>query len=769
MSPRSPEVSLPRIRFDRRRVETLAMACIPMLALWLLRLGFESPMILAIDLVSILLSALLLGVALLRRASRPLVASLTAWLLLTPLASGLFARYGLAAPLANEMIGLTTLGCIGIAVAMLSRGNRGLTLAIISSGFLALFTAFTSDDFRAVGLPVIWMLVCIWHLVANHWERLEVCLPARVQRSATIRPLTVVFAVLISTAGGLLVHGRLSTPNKIGWGVMPTSGGSQWSDPSANSGVGSGDAAIAAQEHADSFGAVDSNIFLESDQSSLYDMFSEALGEPIMNRRQERRQGLNGQQVQENHKDLSQSHKGGGSFSLTRSRPSSAKRHQEDKLKRDVLQWIGPTGISLALHHYDRFDGIQWHPYQGSPVEYLHKRHWEGQHWFLDPRRQQAHDRPDLKVNSLKVIRLDSNRLASPMMTLGVHIKDVERPDFFAIGPDDCWYMPAREKVPSLSIVHYLSEQIWEDDLLVPGALMRSLPSQSQPAEPTPELTLGRELAARLAAEWTASIASPYQQMRTIVEHLRRDFQFDRTVASDQADPLAHFLTHRRGGDHLFAAAAAEMLRSLGLKVRLATGFYVSQARVDYTAGHTAILPEDAHVWPEVRLRDGRWIGIEPTPGFLEPSFQPSWKLVCQRALTNTWPTLAGGSALLVFLIVTRLYWIDWLLLAVWTIRRWTPERRRISLTVRILEMRAKVAKCPRALGVNHRDWLASLAVGDSSLADNADQFCVAAEQIIFGQRAAAGDWSHAADSLIRNMNLRFFSQHRTSQSTERT
>ena len=80
---------------------------------------------------------------------------------------------------------------------------------------------------------------------------------------------------MLCIVGGLLVRDRFGQSDRLAFGFMPTSGGSKWSDPAARSGIGTGDAAIAAKDHAESFGAVESEIFLESTESTLFDMFND--------------------------------------------------------------------------------------------------------------------------------------------------------------------------------------------------------------------------------------------------------------------------------------------------------------------------------------------------------------------------------------------------------------------------------------------------------------------------------------------------------------
>ncbi len=69
------------------------------------------------------------------------------------------------------------------------------------------------------------------------------------------------------------------------WG----SGGTGRADPFAARGVGDGDQLVAAKDEAASFGAVESELFLDSEVPSLYDMFNDMYGEPVNKKRENER------------------------------------------------------------------------------------------------------------------------------------------------------------------------------------------------------------------------------------------------------------------------------------------------------------------------------------------------------------------------------------------------------------------------------------------------------------------------------------------------
>ena len=59
-----------------------------------------------------------------------------------------------------------------------------------------------------------------------------------------------------------------------------SSGGDRWSDDFAREGVGDGNQVRAASDIAQSFGPVDSNIFMESDKPTLFDVATDLYGLP---------------------------------------------------------------------------------------------------------------------------------------------------------------------------------------------------------------------------------------------------------------------------------------------------------------------------------------------------------------------------------------------------------------------------------------------------------------------------------------------------------
>ncbi|MGB7343442.1 MAG: transglutaminase domain-containing protein [Pirellulaceae bacterium] len=800
----------------RKRNETILLAVLAIASVVPLRFYIESRVWLLAELG--MLVVLIVALEFSRRALAPVAATqtrsganalrlmMTGLLAVTPVIFAIATRV-FGSPIAFEMTALSTFGSVSLAIALYATSNRTRAMSLVISGFLVLFATAISDDSRAVWIAIVWMTVCVWHLVANHWEKLDLCLPDSVRPTIGVRPASVLLAVALCVIGGLVVRGRFSQSDRLAFGFMPTSGGSKWSDPAARSGIGTGDAAIAAKDHAESFGAVESDIFLESTESTLFDMFNDSIGEPKRKNKWERRQAMGNENVIPMHEKAAKSEKGGSSFSTDRM-PPKKHHHFDDATESAVVQWDGPTGIRLAMERFDTFDGVNWTNEAKLADKKLVRNEIDKAVWFFDRKLQsEVFENTDaVEVNLLKVLRLSTTRLPAPMMTAGLHIKDVDRQDFFGIEDDGSLYMPGREKVPPLTVLNLASLKVMEDELWdgiafqsrsdkprggldsQPLALATGLSpgGQSVPAtaksNSSAEVIAGRDSDGDSAkGPWLAPTADdttrfadsksaatsgitasgnekiedahPYEQLQAIVNDLRSNFTLDRTTTTTTDDPVADFLRTRRGGDHLFATVAALKAREIGLQSRIVTGFYVRPDSFDITAGHSNVTADDVHVWTEIRLDDGRWFEIEPTPGYRQPVYTPSTWLVTKRFAAAHWLHGLAITGVFTLLFFTRLIWIEWLLAAGWSLSWPLGRQRQLRIAMQIVETRAKLIGKQRPVGTPQRDWMESLVASDINLRDRVREFCNDADKSIFGGSDAID--RGRLSGVVRGLNSR--------------
>lgn len=740
---------MPTWPLDRRTTEATILAVLSIVAVGCLRFPVEPIGWFGAEMAAIVLLAIAVAANVFDRRLLSIALSIA------PVVIAMIARVA-GAPIAYEMTMMTTLGAgslgmaIGSSPSAVTRSKSTRSMSLVASGFLTLFAVTISDHSLAVLIAMAWMTVCVWHLVANHWERLDLCAVDEVRRGWQVRPVSVIAAIGLCILTGLVVRDRFGDSRRFAFGFMPTSGGTKWSDPAALSGVGSGDAAIAAKDHAESFGAVESDLFLESTESTLFDMFSDSIGEPKKKNKWERRQGMTSDRVLEAHAESAKSDKGGSSFSTDRM-PAEKHLHLNDRIENAVVQWAGPTGIRLAMNRYDTFDGVDWSNQATHRDEKLIRREHDGVAWFFDPMFLNRLG-TSTEVNLLKVLRLDSTRLPVPMMTSGLHIKDVDRQDFFGIDDDGSFFMPGRDQVPQFTVINVAHANVLEDELL--DGLWCGEEFQTVAMDGK----LDRKLEAYVT-RWTDGMDDPYAKLQAIVSHLRTEFTFDRGATFTSDDPLAEFLDSNRGGDHLFATAAALMARKVGLQSRLTTGFYVRPGGLDIGTGHTNVVPEDVHVWAEIKLRDGRWIEIEPTPGYQPPVYTPSMWLIARRTVISYWPHAIAAMVISCLIFATRLFWFEIGLSLLYPIGALVWPRRRMTLAMRVIQARAKLAGCPRAVGRPQRDWLLSLTATEEKRRESVRRFCDAADRAAFAGSDNAFDDQSLSKELLMQLRIKTIRQ----------
>ena len=483
-------------------------------------------------------------------------------------------------------------------------------------------------------------------------------------------------------------------------------------------------------------------------------MFSDSIGQPKKKNIWERRQGMSSEKVLEAHNKTAKSEKGGNSFSTDRM-PPERHLHLKDSVQNAIVQWDGPTGIRLAMKRFDTYDGVDWTNEAVNGNQKLTRKAIGDEVWFFNPNRMEyvfGQKRGIVQHGMLKVIRMDSIRLPVPMMSCGVHIKDIDRQDFYAIHDDGSWFMPGRERVPALTVLHIASLNILEDEFI---ATLKSRPV-SRDGVP--------EQLRKLVQQWTADAKTPYAKLRAIVDHLRTEFEFDRGVETQGDIPVEDFLAQRRGGDHLFATTAALMMREIGLRSRLVNGFYVRPSALEIAAGHTNVLPTDVHIWAEVQLSDGRWVEIEPTPGYREPAYRPSLWLSSKRFGARNWPIGLGALIVMGLLYRTRLVWIEWLIFVFWRLSIPLGQRRRLGFAMRIIELRARLLSHARPKASPPRDWLLDdlLLRADAALRTQFESFCDVADRVCFGHTDSSQEAAQrkVIDGVVSGLSLRTLRRH---------
>ncbi len=471
-----------------------------------------------------------------------------------------------------------------LATAWLATNARTVNTAVICSGFLSLLATCSSDTATALIVAMLWACVCLAWLMARQPRPVQ-----RVQlnneRSSQWRNYFVFMSacfVFVLSVGS--VAGRLPPASRLGWQIMPTSGGSTWEDSKAHAGVGNGDAVVAAREHAASFGAVDSDVFADSEESSLFDLYSETFGEPFVRKSHERSVALDSTQVRESTEE-SKSQSDGPSSSLTTQRTQPTKSTQQTKpsVSEALFFWIGRANQHLPLERFDAFDGIEWTK-DNTNVQPIQALEVSGKTWMHSvPIHQSSVVFTGTAREAVKIARLKSPAIPTASGLKLWHIDKVNDPSMFEMNSHDCLSMPGRERVPEYTIVRFVHRLINGDYLESRSTYFGSYRSEQLPSS-AGQLALADWLKQHTSSHEFLSLPS-WHRLQFVLSKLKSEFVYDASWSSeDAADPLEKFVRTGRGNSLMFATAAAIAIRQLGFNSRLTTGFLAKgEHRIGFT------------------------------------------------------------------------------------------------------------------------------------------------------------------------------------------
>jgi hypothetical protein len=622
------------------------------------------------------------------------------------------AVWGTGSPLEILLVsGFRNLAC-GLAVISYRRSYDRLCCLV--SMFLMIFSSAITSDPLAHGMVVVFAVCGVWWLMGIYWDSLQSHLVGATQRQFPKR-LLISIPVLFLIALGFLPFAAPQVASALpGW--MPTSGGDRWYDPNARSGVNDGEALVPATENARSFGPVDSDIFLESDQPSLYDIFNDTYGTPPKVQKMDRSIGLPPELLKHTHERIAEHKKLGRQFSTVR-----GSRPQKVKVQKDIdgsaLLFVGGrTPLHLGLEVFDLFDGVEWFPEERPAVlpalklEAIRKQPWV--------RCSGAGDNDLLsqaESHQLKIINLQTNRIPTPAGMVGVHIDKVDRVDMFGWAQEGILKME-RDALPDLTVIHLRSRaadpaRLRKERLGV--SLERGFHRQLPDHYSTSRV-------AALAKSWSGDVRGEWQRIEAVMARLRSEYTLDKDYRAPNTcqDTVAEFLFEsRRGPDYAFASAAATLLRTMGFSTRVVSGFYADPLKFDTRSRHTPIDRSDVHFWVELYVGSGTWVTLEPTPGFevLQPPpnlWQKCWQAASAaigHAYRHIWAYLFGLT-----LVTAGWKWHvelnDCLTTLLWRYAPVAHPRQQILRTLTLLTRRGQWAGTPRRPGETPSKWLRHLS-----------------------------------------------------------
>lgn len=699
--------------------------------------------------------------------------------ILTPwLSSVVLVRLHGSSGEANELIWLAMLQYAALWGAAVAERDRSEWLSFLMSCFLVIFGLATSDRPNMIQLVIPFAAVACWWLMAKYWVSIEQGFIAS-ESVPIIRLRALVLGSIALFAGITLAFvTKQSIPNSTLDGFMPTSGGQKRGESWSRQGVGDGDMLVAAKDEAYTFGPVDSDLFLDSEVPSMYDMVSEMYGEPTPRQRQYARAISLENQAQELEEEGTESKKNSREFSALRQPNKNTQNHRPTGSdSKAVLYLVGRTPQWLRLESYDRFSENTWSRSEnidlsrrhGEPVlEMIAGKPWMRLQTFARDLVFPVHERI-----ATKIIQFKSPRLLTPSLLTYTHIDRIDQPDFFSWTRDGQLMMPNREHVPQLTVVHQLLQIPQLHPLRDPSHPLSNISHLSRAhtsddwvqrythvESKSPRITATLEDWFRVANQTPEGAATDWQRIETIVRNLRQyrhDNQF--TPPPDCTDAIEHVLETRCAPDYLIASTAVMLIRKLGIPCRLCTGFFASPTRYDARAGQTAVLPEDLHTWAEVYIH-GMWVPIEPTGSYPEPREHRSWQ---QWAIQTVWlirdtirsnpiacSLFSCGLALAFYLRRSIAFGTTCLVLFVIPI---FSESTMLRMTIRLIRWRDWLWNQPRAPRATLQDWLSG-KLTSLTRATNQDisTFIRSAQRLAYGPRNNALSWNGRETRSIRSV-----------------
>lgn len=588
-------------------------------------------------------------------------------------------------------------------------------LAVMTSLFLAIYGAIVSVSAIGYGLLTAYALMGLWWLMGDYWQRLSSRFP---DESTTEIPwfarAVVMSLVLFSLGGGALAFQVDGVTSAVA-GFLPSSGGTGGQDPFARGGVGDGDQMVGATDDADSFGPIESELFLESKQPTLYDMYIDTYESPVPQKREGNSRAIplsSDANQKQNHVNHGQNKKSNREFSAIRCESGNRKRQNQNDIDSNALLYVaGRTPLHLALAIFDHWDGRELSLGEDPPEQRLwldpdeSSRNWARQ---TGPARPKAFGPSER--HQLKIINLKTPIVPTPANWTALHIDKLHDAGFFR------WEggLPrlGGTRIPALSVVHVESQPLRREYL--DSLVLRRGRETIHP--------VASDRLHQLALKWTVAATSDWQRVASICHELQK-FTHDSElfVPEETSDAVEYFLFESQGGpDFLFATSAAVLMRSLGMRSRVVSGLYADPVNYDRMAKATGVYTRNVHFWTEVATEDGHWIPVEPTPGFEVLYARPTFLEVALAAIAGGLGMLVGNPVSSSFVMIAifgslafRRQLFAKCATAWWHVRLNATPRQQVLRSVLLLHRLTAGRSSARRAGQTVDQWLT--AIGSSS------------------------------------------------------
>jgi len=661
--------------------------------------------------------------------STPGVVSLVIFLLLFALPFCLEAGRSLLGgrTMTGEFILLASLRNIGLGLAAYAhRATHARLSALVSLFLVTVASPVGGEGGPAVLVPVGgFALAGMFWLMLVYWKGLQ--LTSGTTSGTPRYPLA--SAAWMLGAVALIATVAAVGPTRAATaliGLVPTSGGTGESDPNARSGVNDGDNEVDASQNPQSVGFTESEIYLETDRPSLYDAFNESYGEPFKRNKMDKMIALGPQNVREQKERPAENLRAGREFSAVRKKPELRPKRPSERDAKALVYIKGSTPLHMALTTYSHFNGMTWS--EEPCCNWDLNAELEPHGTWLKLSKSIAGFLSGAITHQVKIGTLDSSAMPLPPHLVRFRVGSVNRPDFFGWAQYGIVRMTDRT-VPAGTVIDTEARTV-DPAKIGETAFDPCLNDQKDHHISFRGEYVADPRVAELARAWVANLPGGWIQVEAVVNALRLRYEHDRAATSSEGctDVVAEFLLRtRRGPDYLFATASAVILRSLGYPVRLVSGLYAAPGRYDPVTRHTPVTREDVHVWAEVRLPDGLWVAIEPTPGYELMPPSRTWTERLARALMaavrwgrNHWLILSVMTLVFAGVVYWRRHLFDRLATFRFGLDSGRNPRRSVLLALSLVERRARWAGCPRPEQLTLGRWYQPLArqgAGESRIA----------------------------------------------------
>jgi hypothetical protein len=562
----------------------------------------------------------------------------------------------------------------------------------------------------------------------------------------------------------------------VGW--LPLSGGDSFAFPWARDGVGDGENLVAAKKNPQATGPVNSGVFVTSHKPSLYDLFNDLYGEPEKPKDQERKRAfsLGPQELPPTDQHLADSEHAGREFSTVRKARSPSRQPTTDLAARALVTLTGPAPAHLRLAVYDTFDGRAWRdasPPAAAAIPADCRLEHVGGDWmrWQDGPPSAAGTAAD--THAITIGSVQTSVLPLPARAESLRIDKIDRPDFFRTPAADVVTLDGVE-VPAGTTVHAQSLPGGVD---ATGVIAVAAPPAVAATAQDDMRDTAQDDAQDDLPDWAGDVldawgidrnpaALGWPHVAGVVAEIQQRIVRDDAASppADCPDTLRHMLTvSHRGRPYDFAGAAAVLLRSCGYSTRVVGGLHVSGKRRDVRSRRLVATADDAHVWAEIRDAAGRWIPLEPTPGFrLRPPTVP-WTTRFFDALGEAAAWLHARAARIaavvggIFLVAAavRLGWrccVDAVATAWWRRAILGGAGCPLLATWQLIAWRAWLAGCPKRAAETVRDWHQRV-VEPAALGRETTAFLTCFERAAYGPAGLPADrlrHRHVAASAAR-------------------